>query len=44
MKELFKKALEGLRCFKSFEIKHVDRSKNKEADRLANKAINLAGV
>ena len=44
MKELFKKALEGLRRFKSFEIKHVDRSKNKEADRLANKAINLAGV
>lgn len=43
MKELFRKALEALKDFKSSEIKHIDRSKNKEADKLANKAINLSG-
>ena len=42
MKELFTTALRALGEFKSFEVKHVDRSKNKEADKLANKAINLA--
>ncbi len=44
MKELFRQAVEALKDFKAFEIKHVDRSKNKEADKLANRAINLAGV
>ena len=44
MQELFRKAVETLKCFGSFEIKHVDRAKNKEADKLANRAINLAGV
>lgn len=44
MKELFRRALEVLKGFKSFEIKHIDRSKNKEADKLANRAINLSGV
>ena len=44
MKELFQQTLEALKDFKSFEIKHIDRSKNKEADKLANRAINLAGV
>ena len=44
MKELFRQTLEILKDFKSFEIKHIDRSKNKEADKLANKAINLSGV
>ncbi len=44
MKILFEKALGILKNFKSFEIKHIDREKNKEADRLANKAINLAGL
>ena len=43
MKELFTNAFRVLRGFKSFEVKHIDRSKNKEADKLANKAINLAG-
>ena len=41
MKELFRQALEVLKDFKSFEINHIDRSKNKEADKLANRAINL---
>ena len=44
MKELFKQAFGFLKDFKSFEIKHIDRSKNKEADKLANKAIDMAGV
>lgn len=44
MKELFRQAVEALKDFKAFEIKHVDRSKNKEADSLANRAVNLAGV
>ncbi len=42
IKPLFEKALGILRQFKSFEIKQIDRSKNKEADKLVNKAINLA--
>ena len=41
MKQLFAKALGILNHFKSFEIKHIERSKNKEADKLVNKAINL---
>ena len=41
MKQLFAKALGILNQFKSFEIKHIERSKNKEADKLVNKAINL---
>jgi len=44
MKRLFADAIRLLGEFKSFEVKHIDRSKNKEADKLANKAINLAGV
>ncbi len=44
MKVLFEKALNILKNFGSFEIKHIAREKNKEADRLANKAINLAGL
>jgi len=43
MKELFLQTLGALKDFKSFEIKHIDRSKNKEADLLANKALNLSG-
>ena len=42
IRELFEKALSILKNFNSFEIKHIDRSKNKEADKLANKAINLS--
>lgn len=44
MKGLFEQALAILKKFSSFEIKHIAREKNKEADRLANKAINLAGL
>ena len=44
IKELFAKAIHALGEFKSFEVKHIDRSKNKEADKLANKSINLAGL
>ncbi|MDP2913498.1 MAG: ribonuclease HI family protein [Candidatus Omnitrophota bacterium] len=44
IKPLFERALGMLRKFGSFKIKHIDRSKNKEADRLANKAMNLSGL
>ena len=44
IKALFEKALGILKNFESFEIKHIGREKNKEADKLANKAINLAGL
>ena len=44
IKPLFEKAIDALKDFKSFEIRHIDRSKNKEADRLVNKAINLSGL
>ena len=44
IKPLFEIAIEALKNFKSFEIRHIDRSKNKEADKLVNKAINLSGL
>ena len=44
MKILFDKSLGLLKKFNSFEIKHIERVKNKEADKLVNKAINLAGL
>ncbi len=44
IKPLFGKAIDALKNFKSFEIRHIDRSKNKEADKLVNKAINLSGL
>lgn len=44
IRALFEKALGISRNFKSFEIKHIERSKNKDADRLANKAINLGAL
>lgn len=44
IRPFFEKALGILKGFKEFEIKHIERSKNKEADKLANKAINLAGL
>lgn len=44
MKPLFEKALEILKAFKSFEVIHIERSKNKEADKLVNKAINLSSL
>lgn len=44
IKPLFEKALGILKQFKEFEIKHIDREKNKDADKLVNKAINLSGL
>ena len=44
IRPLFEKALEILKGFGSYEIKHIERSKNKEADKLVNKAINLASL
>ena len=44
IKPLFEKAAGMLKKFKSFEIKYIERSKNKEADKLANKAMNLASL
>ena len=44
IKPLFEKVIDALKNFKSFEIRHIDRSKNKEADKLVNKAINLSGL
>lgn len=44
IKPLFEKAIGILKTLKSFEIKHIERAKNKEADKLANKAINLASL
>jgi ribonuclease HI len=44
MRELFEKALKSLKNFKHFEIIHIEREKNKEADKLVNKAINLSSL
>lgn len=44
IKPLFERALNMLKSFKKFEIRHVEREKNKEADKLVNKAINLASL
>jgi ribonuclease HI len=44
IKPLFEQALHILGGFKGFKVNHVERESNKDADRLANKAINLAGL
>ena len=44
IKALFEKAAGVLKNFANFEITHIDRLKNKDADRLANKAINLSAL
>jgi len=44
LKTLFEQAVGMLKNFGSFEIKHIDRARNKDADKLVNKAINLAGL
>ena len=44
MKELFSRAMEILKCFSSFEVRHISRENNKDADKLANKAINLSSL
>jgi ribonuclease HI len=41
LKELFCQARELSRKFKKMEIHHIEREKNKQADKLANIAINL---
>lgn len=42
IKPLFKRVKELLEKFGSYSIKHIPREKNKDADRLANKAIDEA--
>ncbi|MDD5496446.1 MAG: ribonuclease HI family protein [Candidatus Omnitrophica bacterium] len=44
LKPLFERALNMLKGFKGFEVRHIEREKNKDADRLVNRAINLAGM
>lgn len=44
IRPLFERALNMLKGFKSFEVRHIEREKNKEADKLVNKAINLASL
>lgn len=44
LKPLFERAVNMLKGFKAFEINHIAREKNKEADKLANKAVNLGGL
>ncbi len=44
IRPLFERALNMLKSFKSFEVEHIEREKNKEADKLVNKAINLASL
>ena len=44
IKPLFDQAIHLINGLKRIELKHIDRSLNKEADRLANKAINLSGL
>ena len=44
IKLLFEKAITFINKLDDFKIIKIDRSDNKEADKLANKAINLAGL
>lgn len=44
LKPLFERAMNMLKSFKLFEIRHIEREKNKEADKLVNRAINLASL
>ncbi|MCK4463714.1 MAG: ribonuclease HI family protein [Candidatus Omnitrophica bacterium] len=44
IKPLFEQALHLISGFKKVEIKHIGREKNKEADKLVNKAINLKAL
>jgi len=44
LKPLFEQALHLLSGFKKFEIINISREKNKDADKLVNKAINLGGL
>ncbi|MCX5716559.1 MAG: reverse transcriptase-like protein [Candidatus Omnitrophica bacterium] len=42
IKPLFDQAIHLINGFKKFEVAHINREQNKEADKLANKAINLS--
>ncbi len=42
IKALFDQAIHLINGLEKFEVIHINREKNKEADKLANKAINLA--
>ena len=44
LKPLFERAMNMLKSFKSFEVRHIEREMNKEADTLVNRAINLASL
>lgn len=44
IKPLFDQAIHLINGFKSFEVRHIRREENREADKLANKAINLADL
>lgn len=44
IKKLFEKVVSTLKNFKYFEIRHIAREKNQDADKLANKAINLSSL
>lgn len=44
IRKLFEKVLGMLRIFRRFEVRRIERARNKEADKLANKAINLSSL
>ena len=44
IRSLFDQAVHLINGLDKVEIRHIDRSLNKEADKLANKAINLADL
>jgi ribonuclease HI len=44
IRPLFERAINILKSFNNFEIRHIEREMNKEADKLVNKAINLANL
>lgn len=44
IRPLFEQALHLMSGFRKVDIKQINREKNKEADKLVNKAINLGGL
>ncbi|MFH1593856.1 MAG: ribonuclease HI family protein [Candidatus Omnitrophota bacterium] len=44
IKPLFEQALHLISGFKKVDIRHIKREENKEADKLVNRAINLASL
>ena len=44
LRPLFEQAVHLFDGFKKIKVRHIDRKENKEADKLANKAINLSGM